>query len=229
MCLQLNSKLLGEGGPIDEDQDSGDETNYNAISIPGAKRGDDGSRKSRVEVLTSQVSFSSTGREWAAVSGEGLHIYSLDDDMVFDPIFLAEDFTPAAIEAKMCLGDYGGAIRMAVSLNEFDLVKKVIERTPLQSISQVIRAFGVQHLERLLQFIASGMENSPHLEFYIDWCLNVLQIHGRTVENDRPVFMRALRSLYKVIHNHQEELRPLCDSNQYVLAFIESQADVLHS
>jgi len=59
--------------------DSDIETNYNAISLPGAKRGDDGSRKSRVEVLTLQVVFSSTGREWAAISMEGLHIYSIDE------------------------------------------------------------------------------------------------------------------------------------------------------
>jgi periodic tryptophan protein 2 len=227
--LQLNSKRLAEGGPIDDEDDSGDETNYNAVSIPGAKRGDDGSRKSRVEVLTSQVSFSSTGREWAAVSGEGLHVYSLDDDMVFDPIFLTETITPAAVQAKLSLGDYGIAMRMAVHLNEFDLVKEVIERTPPPSIPQVIRAFGVENLERLLQFITKGMDNSPHVEFYLNWCLSLLQIHGAVVEKDRSVYMRALRSMYKVIQTRQDELRPLCDNNKYTLAFIEDQAQLLNN
>lgn len=227
--LQLNSKLLSEGEPVDDDAESGDESNYNSVSIPGAKRGDDGSRKSRVEVLTSQVSFSSTGREWAAVSGEGLHVYSLDDDMVFDPIFLTEVVTPAAVEAKLSLGDYGVALRMAVYLNEFELVKKVIEHTPPPSIPQVIRSFGVENLERLLQFISKGMENSPHVEFYVNWCLHLLQIHGTTVEKDRAAFMRALRSMYKVIQTRQDDLRPLCDSNKYILSFIEDQATLLSS
>jgi periodic tryptophan protein 2 len=214
--LQLNSKFLVEGGPIDDDEESGDEANYNAVSIPGAKRGDDGSRKSRVEVLTSQVAFSATGREWAAVSGEGLHVYSLDDEMVFDPIFLTENVTPSAVEAKLSLRQYDIAMRMAVHLNEFDLVKVVIERTPPSSIQQVIRAFGVENLERLLQFITKGMDNSPHVEFYLNWCLNMLQIHGTVIDNDRSVYMRALRSMFKVIQTRQDELRPLCDSNKYI-------------
>jgi periodic tryptophan protein 2 len=222
--MQLNSNLLAVGGPVDDDAESGDESNYNAVSIPGAKRGDDGSRNSRVEVLTSQVSFSSTGREWAAVSGEGLHVFSLDDDMVFDPIFLTETVTPAAVEAKLSLGDYGVAMKMAVYLNEFDLVKTVIERTPPPSIPQVIRTFGVENLERLLQFISKGMDNSPHIEFYVHWCLNVLQIHGITIEKDRAAYMRSLRSMYKVIQTLQDDLRPVSDSNKYILSFIEDQA-----
>lgn len=227
--LQLNSKQLTEGGPIDDEAESGDETNYNAVSIPGAKRGDDGSRTSRVEVLTSQVSFSSTGREWAAVSGEGLHVYSLDDDMVFDPIFLTENITPTAVQAKLSLGDYSIALRMAVHLNEFDLVKEVVERTPPKSINQVIRAFGVENLERLLQFVNKGMEDSPHIEFYLNWCLSLLQIHGGVVEKNRPMFMRALRSMHKTIQTRQSELRPICDSNKYSLAFIEDQSQLLTS
>jgi len=31
---ELNSKRLAEGGPLDNEKDSGDETNYNAVSIP---------------------------------------------------------------------------------------------------------------------------------------------------------------------------------------------------
>lgn len=218
---------MTEGGPVDDEVESGDESNYNSVSIPGAKRGDDGSRKSRVEVLTSQVSFSSTGREWAAVSGEGLHVYSLDDDMVFDPIFLTENITPTAVEAKLSLGDYGIALRMAVHLNEFDLVKEVVERTPPKSIDQVIRAFGGENLERLFQFVNKGMEDSPHVEFYLNWSLSLLQIHGGAVEKNRPMFMRALRSMYKTIQTRQSELRPICDNNKYTLAFIENQSQLL--
>lgn len=214
---------------MDDEDDSGDETNYNAVSIPGAKRGDDGSRKTRVEVLTSQVAFSSTGREWAAVSGEGLHVYSLDDDMVFDPIFLTENITPEAVQAKLSLGDYGIALRMAVHLNEYHLVKEVIEHTPSRTIPQVVSAFGIENLERLLQFMTKAMENSPHIEFYLNWCLSLLQVHGTVVEKNRPSFMRALRSMYKAIQNRQDELRPLCDSNKYTLSFVEDQARLLKS
>jgi periodic tryptophan protein 2 len=163
------------------------------------------------------------------VSGEGLHVYSLDDDMVFDPIFLTENITPAAVQAKLSLGDYDIALRMAVHLNEFHLVKEVIEQTPSRSVAQVVRAFGIENLERLLQFMTKAMENSPHIEFYLNWCLSLLQEHGTVVEKNRPAFMRALRSMYKSIQTRQDELRPLCDNNKYTLAFIEDQARLLDS
>jgi periodic tryptophan protein 2 len=223
---QLNSKNLAEGGLIDEDGESEDDTTYNAVHIPGAKRGDDGSRKSRVEVLTSKVAFSSTGREWASVSGEGLHVYSLDDDMVFDPLFLTESITPAAIQSRLSLGEYGMALRMAVHLNERDLVKEALERTPPRSISRVIHSFGTENMERLIQFVTEEIEMSPHIEFYLDWCINLLQMHGKFLERNRPLFMRALRAMYKAIKARHDELRPVFD-NMYTLDFIVNQAELL--
>ena len=39
---------------------------------------------------------------WIAVSNEGLHVYSLGDDMIFDPISLTEEITPAeAVSANL--------------------------------------------------------------------------------------------------------------------------------
>ena len=223
---QLNSKNLGEGGALDEEDDSGDETTYNAITLPGAKRGDDGSRKSRVEVLTSQVAFSSTGREWSAVSGEGLHVYSLDDDMIFDPISLTEEITPERIHHKVMMKENGTALKMAVHLNEYAMIQHVIENTPLKSIPYVVRSLGPEHLERTLQFIASQMEESPHIEFYLAWCLNMLQTHGMHMEKYRGSFMRAFRALHKVVQSRHDELKTICDENKYTLAFVQSQGDL---
>mmetsp|Transcript_27029 Transcript_27029/g.62816 ORF Transcript_27029/g.62816 Transcript_27029/m.62816 type:complete len:172 (-) Transcript_27029:10-525(-) len=110
---ELNSKNLKDGVPIDEEAEPAD-GRRNGLILPGAKRGDDGSRSSRVEVLTLQVAFSSTGREWATISGEGLHVYSLDDDLIFDPISLTEAITPKTIFQKLYSGDYGLALRMAI-------------------------------------------------------------------------------------------------------------------
>jgi hypothetical protein len=55
--FQLNSKNMTDF-PVDDHADFGDETTYNNLRLPGAKRGDDGSRTSKVEVLTTQVCFS---------------------------------------------------------------------------------------------------------------------------------------------------------------------------
>lgn len=189
---ELNSKNLGDGGAIDDEHDSADEEVNHAHHLPGAKRMDDGSRKSRVEVLTMQVAFSPTGREWSTVSGEGLHVYSLDDDMIFDPMALTEAVTPSAVQANLKSRKYGMALVMSLHLNEFALVKAVIEDTPYASISTVVGSVGQEHLNQLIQFLSKCMEDSPHIEYYLQWCLELLQTHGMFMERNRGKFLRSV-------------------------------------
>jgi periodic tryptophan protein 2 len=224
---ELSSKNMTDFGPVDDHAgDSEDETTYNAIRLPGAKRGDDGSRSSKVEVLTRQVSFSSTGREWAAVSGEGLHVYSLDDDMLFDPISLTEAITPAAVEAKLEKQTYSMALRMALHLNEDGLIHQVLEEIPYASISSSVRAIGPGQLERLVNTIAKVMETSPHVQYYLSWCLELLKTHGVHMDKQRSSFMRAFRAMHKIVQTKQDELKTICNQNRYTLDFIESQASL---
>ena len=225
--LQLNSKNLGDGGALDDEHDSADENNNYTPHLPGAKRSDDGSRKSKVEVLTMQVAFSPTGREWSTVSGEGLHVYSLDDDMIFDPMALTEAVTPGAVQANLRKGKYGMALLMSLHLNEFALVKSVIEDTPYESISTVVRSIGQEHLSHLIQFISKCMEDSPHVEYYLQWCLELLQIHGLFMEKNRGKYLRAFRALFRVIQSRHVDLKAICDNNKYSLDFLENQANLL--
>jgi periodic tryptophan protein 2 len=215
---------MTEFGPKDDHADSGDETTYNAIRLPGSKRGDDGSRSSKVEVLTMQVSFSSTGREWATVSGEGLHVYSLDEEMLFDPISLTESITPAAVGVSLENGSYSMALRMALHLNEYGLVKEVLEEIPYDSISNIARTVGPEHLERLMNMIAKIMETSPHIQYYLKWCLLLLQTHGIYMDRQRSSFMRAFRAMHKIVQTRHDELKTICNENRYNLDFIEDQA-----
>ena len=214
---------MGEWGPSNLGSDDEDGAGHQ-LNLPGAQRGDDGTRTSRVEVLTRQVAFSSTGREWAAVSGEGLHVYSLDDDLIFDPISLTEEITPSAVEAKLNAREFGLALRMALHLNEFSLVKEVLEMTPFASIAHVVRSVGLEHLERLMQFIGKVFTDTPHVEFYLQWILEVLQTHVIQMEKRRGSFMRAFRALFQVVYSRQEELRRVCDDNRFSLRVLEDHA-----
>ena len=136
-------------------------------------------------MLTMQVAFSPTGREWSTVSGEGLHVYSLDDDMIFDPLALTEAVTPSAVQSNLREGKYGMALLMSLHLNEFALVKSVIEDTPFESISTVVRSIGQEHLSQLIQFMSKCMEDSPHVEYYLQWCLELLQTKDITRQLSR--------------------------------------------
>jgi periodic tryptophan protein 2 len=222
---ELNSKNLADGGPIDVNDDSGDEADFSA-NLPGARRGDDGSRKSRVEVMTSQVAFSSTGREWAAVSNEGLHVYSLDDDMIFDPISLTEEITPSAVRSNLKNEKYSVALLVSLHLNEFALVREVLEEIPYGSIPLVVKSIGPEHIERLMQFVSKCMLDSPHLEFYLQFCLEMLRAHGLHMEKYRNSFMRAFRSMHRSVQIHHDELKRVCDENRYTLDVVEDQTQI---
>ena len=212
-------------GPIDEHADGGeDETTYNALRLPGAKRGDDGSRSSKVEVLTRQVAFSNTGREWSAVSGEGLHVYSLDNDMLFDPISLTEAITPAAVKAKLQYKQYSMALKFSIHLNEEALIKEVLGEIPFAEIEPVVYTVSPEQLERLMNVIATLLETSPHIEYYLKWALQLLKTHGMHMEKHRSTFMRAFRSMHKSIQTKHDGFKNICNSNKYTLEFVESQA-----
>jgi periodic tryptophan protein 2 len=204
--------------------DSDPETTYNALRLPGANRGDDGSRSSRVEVLTLQVGFSSTGREWATVSMEGLHVYSLDEDMIFDPISLTEAVTPSAVFAKISAKDFSSALRLAVHLNEFALVREVLDSTPYKTIPHVARTVGPEQLDRLMQFLSKILSSSPHIDFFLQWCQQLLQVHGAHLEKHRGSFMRSFRALHKAIASRQSEMATVAEVNRYDLEFITDQA-----
>lgn len=210
-------------------EDSDDDATNGAAHLPGAKRGDDGSRSSKVEILTVQVSFSSNGREWAAVSGEGLHVYSLDDDMVFDPISLTEDVTPAAILQKLGTQEYGAALHMSLHLNECALVRQVLDDVPFQSIPLVVQTLRLKdvELERLVHFLGNALDDSPHIEFYVQWCLQLLMRHGLQLDRRRSYFLRALRSMHKAMQTRAEDAQVACDSNTYTMEVLQDHLPLL--
>jgi periodic tryptophan protein 2 len=45
--------------------------------------------------------FSPTGRSWSAVTTDGLLVYSLDDNLIFDPFELDIEITPDTIHETL--------------------------------------------------------------------------------------------------------------------------------
>jgi periodic tryptophan protein 2 len=67
--------------------------------------------------MTAPVTFSSTGREWAATSNEGLLFYFLDDNMIFHLISFTEELIPGAVNAKLRTGKHSIALLIRLHLN----------------------------------------------------------------------------------------------------------------
>jgi len=163
-----------------------------------------------MEVLSKAVIFSPTGRAWAAATTEGLLIYGLDESLAFDPFELDEDITPESITKTLARREYARALVMALHLNEEPLIARCVEGVPLSSIPLVAQTLrGEMYLQRLLQLLAKRMERSPHLEFYLQWSLAVLNTHGQTLRDDpssSATCLPTLRSLQKSIARHLQDL-----------------------
>eukprot|EP00466_Bigelowiella_natans_P010548 jgi/Bigna1/87845/estExt_fgenesh1_pg.C_250009 len=195
----LNSKNMTEAGPLalidDEDGGSGsDKEDFKDNSLPGAKRSDFSKRKTPLVARTKCVKFSPDGRQWAAASTEGLMIYSLDQNLYFDPQDLDMEVTPENAQILLEEKQYAKALVMALRLNEQKLLKTMAETVPMDEILSVVSSIPVHYIERILVLIGEGINSSPHLQFYLTWVQTILTIHGKSLEKNS---MKMLRYLTK--------------------------------
>lgn len=203
----LDNRRITEDGPLDLIDDRGDESDLEDrldTSLPGAQRGDLSKRKYRQEARTKCVRFSPTGRSWAAASTEGLLIYSLDETVTFDPFDLDIELTPQSLLKVLGNGEYLKAMVMAFRLNEKPLIQKVYEGVPKKSIRLLASQLPAQYIPQLLQFIASHMEKSPHMEFDLLWINALLAVHGRYLRDRSTQFASTFRSLQRGLIGYQE-------------------------
>ena len=74
--------------------------------------------------------MNSKGRAWAATTTEGLLVYSLDHNTVFDPFELDIDVTPDSIRSTLAHREYTQSLMLSFHLNEKTLIQEVIETIP---------------------------------------------------------------------------------------------------
>lgn len=215
----LHSGLMTDIGPIGLIDDG----EQRQSQLPGAKRAvDPGSRRTRLAVRSKAVVFSPTGRSWAVASSEGLLIYSLNENLMFDPFDLDESITPETIQATRQRHEYSKALLMSLHLNEEKLIHGCVEAVPSENIPLVAEALRDQYLQRLLMFLAKGLEQSPHLEYYLTWTRAVLRAHGTELRQQSSEFLSTFRSLQKALSIHLHDLSKLCNDNQYTLDFMRN-------
>ncbi|XP_071445521.1 periodic tryptophan protein 2 homolog [Hetaerina americana] len=192
-----------------------------AIRLPGVRSGDMASRSFKPEVRVFSLQFSPTGLAWAAATTEGLLIYSLDQGLVFDPFFLDIGITPETVKGTLKKREYSKALMMAVKLNEQNITMEVLEGVPPDEIELCVKSLPDMYVERILKFIATSMESTPHLEFYLDWVRHMLLVHGTKLKTGSPLLSPTLLTLQKNITRKTEHLQKLCDFNKYTLKYVQ--------
>ncbi|XP_030059627.1 periodic tryptophan protein 2 homolog [Microcaecilia unicolor] len=204
--LALLDEGAGDGNTVD-------------LALPGVKRGDMSSRSFKPEIRVTCLRFSPTGRSWAATTTEGLLIYSLDSTVIFDPFELDLDITPSSVRKVLWQKKFTAAIVMAFRLNEKNLIKEVLEHVPYNEIDVVCSSLPELYVEKVLQFLASALETSRHLEFYLTWTQQLLVLHGQKLKTRSETLLPMILSLQKSIQSNFEDVSKLCDWNRYNLKY----------
>ncbi|OBZ67291.1 Periodic tryptophan protein 2 [Grifola frondosa] len=227
----LDSRKMTEAGNLDLINNRGDESDLEDrmdYALPGATRGDMSKRRYRQEARTKCVRFSPTGRAWAAASTEGLLIYSVDDNITFDPFDLDIDLTPQALLSVLAQREFLKALVMAFRLNERPLIHRVYEAVPRADIRLLARQLPVVYVGTLLRFVAEHMERSPHVEFDLLWVSALLSAHGRHLRDHAGEYASVLRAVQKGLIDFEQLISRLCDDNTSTLAYLIDQAKVKH-
>jgi periodic tryptophan protein 2 len=206
----LNSKHMKEFGSLEEWEDEGsDREDRIDRSLPGTRTGDLSARKTRPEVKSKAVRFSPTGRAWTAATTDGLMIYSLDEDILFDPFDLEIDITPETVVETLGEKEYLKALCMAFRLNEKPLIHTVFEAIPSDSVELVCQNMPEKYLLKLLSFVGMHMEVSPHIEFHLLWVTSTMTAHGRYLRDHRGEFQPVFRALHKGVNRVRDDIATL--------------------
>ncbi|XP_043259582.1 periodic tryptophan protein 2 homolog [Colletes gigas] len=216
----INRRYLSEFGNLAlveerEENEGGNVT----LRLPGVKSGDMASRRMKPEVRVFSLQFSPTGQAWAAVTTEGLLIYSLDVGLVFDPFQLELGITPETVKKTLDEKEYARALIMALKLNEKLLIKRVVENIPCMDIELTVTNLPDIYVEKVLKFIALELELSRHIHFYLIWVETILTKHGPKINS--ALQMPILLMLQKNMQKKYDDLSKICDFNQYTMSYLK--------
>eukprot|EP01125_Pyxidicula_operculata_P013684 TRINITY_DN4548_c0_g1_i1.p1 TRINITY_DN4548_c0_g1~~TRINITY_DN4548_c0_g1_i1.p1 ORF type:complete len:872 (+),score=155.80 TRINITY_DN4548_c0_g1_i1:28-2643(+) len=193
--------------------------------LPGVISGRYAGNKRQAIKVTS-IRFSPSTRQWACCSTEGLLVYSLDGQLLFDPFQLDLDITPTTIYSTLKNKQYMKSLIMSLKLNEDDITKKVFVSIPFDLVTLFSTELHQSYVTRLLGFIARYLGNpsgTPHLEYCLHWTKNLFNLHGQYLRENHSTILSSLRLIQKTYAKTIEDLDKICSSNQSMLSYILSR------
>ncbi|KAJ1450075.1 quinon protein alcohol dehydrogenase-like superfamily [Pelagophyceae sp. CCMP2097] len=199
------------------DQDDADDDS----ALPGAKRSRAaGATLARATGRVSAVAFSPTGTAFVCVVPGALLIFTLDDRSHFAPFDIDESVTLETTQAALDAGERARAVVMALQLGDALMLDTVVAAVDIAELEVVVRGVPASRCSKLLDVVARRLDDSPHLEFYSKWVLEVLRAHGSTLGKDHSATLRAAD---KALRAHQKTLLSLVDDNDFALAYLAAE------
>ena len=74
------------------------------------------------------------------------------------------------------------------------------------AVCLVVQSLSDTYVDKLLEFVASQMESSHHLHFYLLWCVQLFTVHGTKLKSRSGSIMLLLRTLQKSLVTRQDGL-----------------------
>ncbi|ODV78183.1 periodic tryptophan protein [Suhomyces tanzawaensis NRRL Y-17324] len=223
----LNSSKITSAGTsidaVDRDGENLDREDREDLALPGSQRGDPLVRSVRAAVGVTAVEFSPTLAAFAAATvSEGLLIFSIAQDVVFDPFDLDVDITPAATVEVLREQEYLTALVMAFRLNERWLVQKVYEAVPLGDVQLVCTSLPQVYVQRLLLYIGESLvrDDSAHMEYHLVWVRRLLAAHGRYISDHKQEF-GCLKLIQRFLSRVGKDVVSVGRRNGHVLRYLE--------
>lgn len=191
------------------------------VSLPGVRKSDFADRELTPIVAVHQIRFSPTMRAFSFVSTEGVIVYSLDKANMFDPFELDTSITPIALRKSLQSNDFGKALMQSLRLNDKSLLQEVIECTPFKQVGLLTASLPINYVEKLLLHLASSLEATVHIEFYMNWITCLLSQHTTLLKSNISAesLSSILRHLQQSITRPYQDLAKICEHNRYLLRF----------
>ncbi|PVV02358.1 hypothetical protein BB560_003190 [Smittium megazygosporum] len=212
----LNSKYMTEAGPIDaidSDHNASDLEDRLDMSLPGVKSGDLSKRNTKEIVRTSCIRFSPSGKQFAASTNMGLVIFSLDNNLYFDPYDLEVDITPSVVKELLFNEHYLRALVYSLRLGENTITNLVYNNIPLSQVQHIVKQIPSKYLIRMLQFISRIFETNRFLQLNLHW-INMIFTNRSAYFLSNSLSVRpVLRDLRKACSKIHLNLGKLCDDN----------------
>ncbi|KNC50531.1 periodic tryptophan protein 2 [Thecamonas trahens ATCC 50062] len=217
---ELNSKYVGQDGWDVEESHQDDKDHLRALrrkAMPGSLKAVRDTYK--FVVACSDISFSPTGRSWAAATPEGLLVYSLDNSVLFDPIDLDVDITPDAAREALDERDFTTALLIALRLNEDELTSEVYQAVPLDTVGLLVSDVPEVYLDRLVAFVARQLTASPHVHFHLVWIQALFREHSRAIRRLAATLGGPLTHLQKALASRADLVTGAAKANKHKLAY----------
>ena len=184
------------------------------------KSSDASLRKTRPEARTTCVQFAPTARSWTASTTEGLLMYSLDNQITFDPFELELDITPESLEESLMNHEYLKALVMSFKLGEEEYTRKVYHSVPKEDILMCCKDLPMKYLIKFFKFLGKETESSQRIQFHLIWIQSCLKFHGVYLKDHSNEMSSCLKGLQKNLNRMNGDLRKVCDNNRYSITFI---------